>query len=407
MSFPQFATPRTDAVFAYEHLYQRRFFGGPLKRPGILRAISRWLRRAYAGMALLLAGFVVAYPAAHVVLRTDSSLTGVYGEDFAATVLVWLLGVLPALILIPHVLVTHFSVLFRAMARAANSITREKQSGTWELLLLTGVSTRQIINGKWWATMRSMLPQIIVLALLRSAVILWLVLDSARVLGEAQYITAITLNASDILQIAPYPVNLDLLDFVLVGAIMLLMTLLTTGFAAACGVLASALTGRVTVGIMLALFLRFAVIIGMVFGSIYAYTQVVRPWLFADDGYGYSGDYLSQPRFIAENILAMTAVNALDNGTLITLNLLYYTSSSTFDTYTGDEYRRVFTNISIASQILLFSLGALLTRGVLAVAWWSSKRQGALPVRRRKRGESPTNAPTQVIPPLVADSPPR
>jgi ABC-type Na+ efflux pump permease subunit len=42
------------------------------------------------------------------------------------------------------------------MALAANSIRREKQGKTWDTLLLTGVNARQIVWGKWWATVCAM-----------------------------------------------------------------------------------------------------------------------------------------------------------------------------------------------------------------------------------------------------------
>src|SRR5690606_35757803 len=40
------------------------------------------------------------------------------------------------------------------VALGANSILREKQGRTWETLLLTNIDARQIVLGKWWATIR-------------------------------------------------------------------------------------------------------------------------------------------------------------------------------------------------------------------------------------------------------------
>lgn len=39
---------------------------------------------------------------------------------------------------------------------ASNSVTREKKGNTWETLLLTSVSARQIVWGKWWATLQAL-----------------------------------------------------------------------------------------------------------------------------------------------------------------------------------------------------------------------------------------------------------
>lgn len=39
---------------------------------------------------------------------------------------------------------------------AANSINREKRGKTWDTLLLTSMSARQIVWGKWWATLNAL-----------------------------------------------------------------------------------------------------------------------------------------------------------------------------------------------------------------------------------------------------------
>lgn len=57
----------------------------------------------------------------------------------------------------------------------ANSILREKQGRTWETLLLTNIDARQIVLGKWWATIRALWGDQIMVALLRYGLAAWVV----------------------------------------------------------------------------------------------------------------------------------------------------------------------------------------------------------------------------------------
>ena len=42
------------------------------------------------------------------------------------------------------------------LALAASSISREQAAHTWDHLLLTNMTARQIVQGKWWATLRAL-----------------------------------------------------------------------------------------------------------------------------------------------------------------------------------------------------------------------------------------------------------
>ncbi len=60
------------------------------------------------------------------------------------------------------------------LALAARSISREYESHTWENLLLTNMSARQIVQGKWWATLRSLWGDHVMVLVLRLGVVTWL-----------------------------------------------------------------------------------------------------------------------------------------------------------------------------------------------------------------------------------------
>lgn len=49
----------------------------------------------------------------------------------------------------------YFVVIMITVALAANSISREKRSRTWDTLLLTNIDARKIVMGKWWASLRA------------------------------------------------------------------------------------------------------------------------------------------------------------------------------------------------------------------------------------------------------------
>lgn len=59
----------------------------------------------------------------------------------------------------------------RALIAGANAISREHVNLTWDTLVLTGVSARQILLGKWFAAMRRVAPWMLALGALRLALI--------------------------------------------------------------------------------------------------------------------------------------------------------------------------------------------------------------------------------------------
>jgi ABC-type transport system involved in multi-copper enzyme maturation permease subunit len=67
------------------------------------------------------------------------------------------------------------------MGLAANSISREQTGKTWETLLLTTLPARQIVMGKWWATLRALWGDHIMLALLRVGLISFVAVETADI----------------------------------------------------------------------------------------------------------------------------------------------------------------------------------------------------------------------------------
>lgn len=65
-------------------------------------------------------------------------------------------------------------VMLVAYGLSNNSINREKRGKTWENLLLTDISARKIVIGKWWASLRALYGDHIVVGLLRLGMLVYL-----------------------------------------------------------------------------------------------------------------------------------------------------------------------------------------------------------------------------------------
>lgn len=79
------------------------------------------------------------------------------------------------LLLIVMNVASYLVVQLITVGLGANSIRREKQGRTWESLLLTNVDARQIVWGKWWATVRALWDDQLMVALLRFGLAAWAV----------------------------------------------------------------------------------------------------------------------------------------------------------------------------------------------------------------------------------------
>ena len=58
------------------------------------------------------------------------------------------------LIMAVIIYLAHIIVGLRTLLLASDSISRERRSGAWDTLILTGIDARQIVWGKWWVVVR-------------------------------------------------------------------------------------------------------------------------------------------------------------------------------------------------------------------------------------------------------------
>lgn len=67
--------------------------------------------------------------------------------------------------------ILHAIVAARAIAIGTNAISREHTGQTWDSLVLTGVSARRILYGKWLAVLRHVAPWMLMLGVVRLAML--------------------------------------------------------------------------------------------------------------------------------------------------------------------------------------------------------------------------------------------
>jgi ABC-type Na+ efflux pump permease subunit len=101
---------------------------------------------------------------------------------------------------------------------AGNSITRERHGRTWDALLLTNIDARQIVLGKWWATLMALWGDHLMIGLLRIGLIAYLLVAFSEVIP----------TVGDLPHSLAYLLPL--------AAITLLFTAVDTAFSAALGV---------------------------------------------------------------------------------------------------------------------------------------------------------------------------
>lgn len=211
---------------------------------------------------------------------------------------VWVL--IPGFALLPMTLLTHFGLMMRTLLHTSNSIPREKVGGTWDLLLLTGTSAREIVLSKWRATIKQVLPSYMRLALLRMAVILW-VFEWERV--RLSFYPTLDFSFNEYYT-PPHPL-LPILSLGLITMFTLVNALIT----AAIGMLTAFMTKRAGINTFIAFVLR-TVLFGM--PMILVYLSFIFMLNFA-----YTTNYYDSFAYDAYSVAQVASITLADNGMLI------------------------------------------------------------------------------------------
>jgi hypothetical protein len=249
----------------------------------------------------------------------------------------------------------HFGLMLRTLFLSSMAVTREKRdTERWEALLLTGVSGREIVQGKWWATVRTQWIEYLFLAVIRAAAAV-----SIGSIGQG------------LVPIYPSYVSYRGMDTtipnIIIGiVIIMVLTLANLPFTAACGVMSAMDTKRGG---------------GLVrgFGARAAFTMLAALlplllWLFIG-GWGlWQRGFMSYNQYnsISSFIGQFTSI-LVDNGMSLSGNIIaniYWIQNRQFEAF-------------LIVGLALAAYGGL-TWALLRVAQWRAERTGALRTRETK-----------------------
>ncbi|MDX2139030.1 MAG: hypothetical protein SF123_13155 [Chloroflexota bacterium] len=223
----------------------------------ILRFIAALLRWGGLMLGLILAGGVLAGS----LLQRDAYPVGEQLEQ------------LPAIFLF-SVLIAHFVVQFRTVMLSSSSIAREREHNNWELLILTGVSARTIVRGKWRAVVQRQLPTYLWLAALRACAVVWY----GFFLSNESRRFYLTIYGGDYFVVLPEPGTV-----IFAGAIIILLTLLNLPLTAACALVGGAVGKNAATALSRGIAIR--ALVGLVPGIVYLIALGVFGYLFRETGF--------------------------------------------------------------------------------------------------------------------------
>lgn len=201
------------------------------------------LNTSRSGPAWILAAIVMLLPALVMSLLVYIYGLGIFDVDGFVTNLdespLWIPYQLGSAAFMTMNLALYPVVILITLGLSARSITRERENRTWEILLLTHVTARQLVMGKWWASLRALWGDHVMIALLR--------------LGLIGTIVAAEYHSAGFFERAPHILALTLF--------MLAFTAVDAAFTAALGIAIplSNLPGSITMAIVIAV--RVTVII--------------------------------------------------------------------------------------------------------------------------------------------------
>ena len=119
-------------------------------------------------LVMLVPGFLTA------VFMLVAAFSGLDLEPLMDNAVVNVLGNIGVISLTIMHFALYIVVTLVTVALAARSIVREQEGHTWESLLLTDLSARQIVQGKWWATLRALWGDHVMVLFMRLGFVAWL-----------------------------------------------------------------------------------------------------------------------------------------------------------------------------------------------------------------------------------------
>jgi hypothetical protein len=244
--------------------------------------------------------------------------------------------------------IVHALAVARSLAAGANAISREHVGLTWDTLVMTGVSARRILLGKWAGVLRHAAPTMLLLATVRLAMLpvfmlalvnryAWRTMYGSY--GGAGYSGGTYYGTSPYLDWVPWATLLSV-------ALTVALTILELMACTALGLAASAVLRRGWLALVAAFCIRFAPV---VFFAAFTYYEV--------------GDSPSW------RILRFPWLSLADGGTAPLYQLVLPLNS-----WTSGTHINAIPGAAMSALLLLVILG-----GALFVTWYFIRLAGALP----------------------------
>lgn len=239
----------------------------------------------------------------------------------------------------------HIITVIRALVAGSTAISREHAGRTWEPLILTGISARNILLGKWLGVLHLLSPWMFGLGVLRLLMLPVLMLAFVNRYAWWSYArSASYYNAAG--EMVYREVSWVAWAALLAVAMTLVLTALEIMSSAAVGVAASAIFRRTTLAMIAALCVRFLPVL--------VFVLVTRQQV----GIGPSW-----------RILRATPLAVADGGSAALYQLVL-----PYTTWTTTAHTSALSGILLSTALLL----GLLVVALLA-AWVAIRRSGALP----------------------------
>jgi len=235
----------------------------------------------------------------------------------------------------------------RALAAGANAVSREHDGQTWIPLILTGVTVRQILIGKWLGVLHQVAPWMLALGTLRLAMLpIFMLAFTNRYAWRFGYRYNMSGYYYD-----PYAA-IDWVAWAAVAAVIMtvVLTVLEVMCCTAIGLAASAVIKRGWLAMIVAICVRFAPVV--LFAAFTRYEVGLGPsW----------------------RLLRFTPLALADSGSAPLYQLALPLTS-----WTGGAHESALPGLLLAAGLLVVLLG-----GALFVAWAALRAAGALPYQPR------------------------
>lgn len=240
--------------------------------------------------------------------------------------------------------VVHTITAARAIAAGANAVSREYSGKTWTILVLTGVSVRQILLGKWFGVLNQLGPWMLALGAVRLVMLPILMLS---LINRFAWRTIYSTNNGPYFGLGDSQGIYWVAWAAVVAVVMtLVLTMLEVMSCAALGLAASAVAKRGWVAMVGAIIIRFMPV--ALFAAFTRYEVGTAP---------------------AWRILSFPALSLADSGSAALYQLILPSIR-----WTRQAHVAALPGVMMATLLLL-----LLLAGSLIVAWWAIRQAGALP----------------------------